>query len=105
MGCCHGDERVQNMPQWVKGYFVQKAFEFLKSLTSLKVEPRPSLGAIRGDQLITEIEKCPHHAQTDAVTTLSYLPSILLRPLCLSKKSSVFPKVPFSSSSSPIKMA
>lgn len=57
-------EKVQNTPLWLKNYFEQNAFEFLKSLICLKAGPpqrihktsvilNPLLGTARGEKSAT----------------------------------------------------
>lgn len=100
---------------WHKNYFEQEAFELLKSLICLKVEPSqriqknslchkfPSPGPVRKGELLSP-ESIWHHTYTGIVTKLSYVPSIPLRVHLSFLKGFYFPTNPLSPFPSPLKI-
>ena len=88
-----------SIPLWYKSYFEFKAFDYLKPSICLKAEPLsqtqwsaiPSLGTT----LIFSETRSWHHTPLDFVTKLSYSYLFSLGSIYLSKKSFVFPLVPF----------
>lgn len=71
-------EGVQNMPLWHKNYFELKAFEFLKFLIYLRVEPpkrtKTELNCHKSPPWEQLISNTPNETLSQ-----NYLPSILLR--------------------------